>query len=145
MQIEEIYAMWEVDGNIDQNNISGEAVRVPKIHNKYFRLLMIEGLKLKKLKAEYKEFYKLKTDYYKGDLDSLELQDLGWPPQPLKILRADISTYVESDKDVINMTLKIGLQESIVAYLEDIVKSINTRNFLFRSIIDFEKFRSGIG
>jgi hypothetical protein len=143
MSIEKLYEEWSKDGEIDQMNVSKAATDVPKLHNKYFRWYVEEGLKLKKLKAEYKILYKLKGEWYRGELDEEELKQHGWKPQPLKILRADVPQHLEADVDVVKLSLKIGLQEEIVAYLESIVKQINNRNFLLKTIVDWERFRTG--
>lgn len=143
MDIETLFKEWAKDGEIDQANISKTTADIPRLHNKYFRWYVEEGLKLKKLKAEYKILYKLKSEYYRGELDDEELRQHGWKPQPLKILRTDVPTYLEADVDVIKLSLKIGLQEETVAYLESIVKQITNRNFLMKTIVDWEKFRTG--
>jgi len=143
MKIEEIYEMWSKDGEIDQTNISSEAANIPKLHNKYFRIYVEEGLRLRKMEATHKELYKLKGEYYRGELDMEELKEHGWEPQPLKILKQDIPNYLEADKDIINSTLKISHQKSIVDYLDSIIKMINNRNFALKSIIDWERFRTG--
>jgi len=143
MSIEKLYEEWSKDGEIDQMNVSKAATDVPKLHNKYFRWYVEEGLKLKKLKAEYKILYKLKGEWYRGELDEEELKQHGWKPQPLKILRADVPQHLEADVDIVKLSLKIGLQEEIVAYLESIVKQINNRNFLLKTIVDWERFRTG--
>lgn len=143
MNIEHLYNEWAKDGEIDQTNISKSTTDIPKLHNKYFRWYVEEGLKLKKLKAEYKVLYKLKGEWYRGELDDEELKEHGWKPQPLKILRADVPSYLEADPDVIKLSLKIGFQEEIVAYLESIIKHISNRNFLLKTIVDFERFKAG--
>jgi Recombination, repair and ssDNA binding protein UvsY len=143
MDIETLYNEWAKDGEIDQANISKSTTDIPKLHNKYFRWYVEEGLKLKKLKAEYKILYKLKGEWYRGELDDEELKEHGWQPQRLKILRADVPAYLESDADIIKMSLKIGFQEEIVAYLESIIKHISNRNFLLKTIVDWERFRTG--
>lgn len=143
MDIETLYNEWAKDGEIDQVNISKSTADIPKLHNKYFRWYVEEGLKLKKLKAEYKILCKLKTEWYRGELDEEELKQHGWKPQPLKLLRTDVPQYLEADPDVIKLSLKIGLQEEIVAYLESIIKHISNRNFLLKTIVDWEKFRTG--
>lgn len=143
MDIETLYNEWAKDGEIDQVNISKTTADIPKLHNKYFRWYVEEGLKLKKLKAEYKILYKLKGEWYRGELDDEELKQHGWKPQPLKILRADVPQYLEADPEVIKLSLKIGLQEEIVAYLESIIKQITNRNFLMKTIVDWERFRTG--
>jgi hypothetical protein len=143
MKIEDIYSEWEKDGSLDNMDLSNATANIPKLHNKYFKMYVTEGYLLKKMKAEYKMFCKLKSDYYNGNLDAAELKEYGWNPQPMKILRADIQTYVDSDIDVVKMSLKIGMQEAIVDYLESIIKQISNRNFMIKNIIDFEKFKTG--
>jgi len=143
MKIEELYEMWSKDCEIDQTNISSESANIPKLHNKYFRVYMEEGLRLKKLRSEYKQLKLLKEQYYKGELDQTELDENGWQPQPLKILRQDIPTYIEADNDIINASLKIGMQEEKVGYLESIIKQINNRGFQLKTIVDWERFRTG--
>lgn len=143
MKIEEIYEMWSKDAEIDTVNVSSESANIPKLHNKYFRIYMDEGLRLKKYRADYKKLKLVKEQYYKGELDIEELKQYGWEPQPLKILRQDIPTYVEADDDIINLSLKIGMQEEKVNYLESIIKMINNRGFQLKTITDWERFRTG--
>lgn len=143
MTFDDIYNEWQQDGEIDVANLAAESAKIPNLHNKYYRMYITEGLKLKKLRAEYKQLVKLKTDYYRGDLDAEELKQHGWPPQPLKIMRQDLPTYLDADSDIINKSLRIGLVEANVEYLESIVRQINNRGYQIKNIIDFERFRTG--
>lgn len=143
MNIEDLHKMWAIDGKIDEADIVKETTKIPSLHNKYFHLYVQEGLRLKKLKADYKILVKLKSEYYRGELDEDELKEHGWKPQPLKILKQDIPSYVESDSDIINASLKIGYREAIVDYLESIVRQINNRNFYLKNIVDWNKFTQG--
>ncbi|AGR47685.1 UvsY [Sinorhizobium phage phiM7] len=144
MTVEEIHELWNVDGNIDMTNISRESANIPFLHNKYFTKYTNEYLKLKKYRADYKKLLRLKEDYFKGMLDPEELKQLGWKPCALKIRPTEISKYVDTDDDVINLSLKIGYQESIVEFLESIIKMINNRGFQLKTIVDYEKFKSGM-
>jgi hypothetical protein len=143
MTFDDIFKEWEKDGEIKMDRLSSESANIPSLHNKYYRMYITEGLRLKKLRAEYKQLVKLKTEYYKGTLDSEELKEYGWPPQPLKIMRQDIPTYIEADSDLITKSLKIGLVEANVEYLESIIRQINNRGYQIKNIIDFERFKSG--
>ena len=143
MDIQTIYNEWAVDGEIDPIDISRQITNIPKLHNKYYKHYVEEGLKLKKLKADFKMLTKLKAEYYRGELDVEELKQYGWKPQPLRILRTDVPQYLDSDSDIIKASLKIGLQEEIVSYLESIIKHISNRNFLIKTLVDWEKFRTG--
>lgn len=144
MKIEDIAKEWESDCEIDMTNISLESASIPKLHNKYFKIYMGEGFQLKKLRSEFKQFSKLKTEYYKGELSSEEMKEHGWDPQPLKILRQDIPTYLDADDELIQLSLKIGMQEQKVEYLEAIIKMINNRGYQLKTIVDFERFKQGM-
>lgn len=143
MRIEEIVEQWSKDCEIDQTNVSSESANIPKLHNKYYQMYMQEGLKLRKLKGDHKLLVKLKGEYYRGELAMEELNEYGWEPQPLKILRSDIPSYVDADKDIIDSSLKIGMQEEKVDYLENIIKMISNRGFQLNTIVQWEKFRTG--
>lgn len=143
MDIEDLYLMWKKDGEIDESNLSGEASRIPKLHNEYFKLYTQEGLKLRKLKASFKTLNQQKLTYYRGEMDLEQLKELNWPPYSLRLLKTEVPQYVDSDKDIIKQTLIIGYQEELVSYLESIIKQINNRNFLLKTIGDWERFRNG--
>jgi hypothetical protein len=143
MRIEDIVAEWSKDCEIDVTNVSSESANIPKLHNKYYQYYMQEGLKLRKLKADHKELLKLKGEYYRGEMSMQELSEFGWDPQPLKILKSDIPAYIDADKDVINASLKIGMQEEKVDYLEQIIRMISNRGFQLKTIVDWERFRTG--
>lgn len=143
MKIEEIVAEWSKDCEIDQTNVSGESANIPKLHNKYYQMYMGEGFKLRKMKGDHKMLVKLKGEYYRGELSMEELNDYGWEPQPLKILRSDIPAYIDADKGIIDSSLRIGMQEEKVDYLENIIKMISNRGFQLNTIVQWEKFRTG--
>jgi hypothetical protein len=74
-----------------------------------------------------------------------ETHALGWqlPPQG-KIIRSDVNNYIEADNEVVNLTLKIGIQQEKLELLESIIKSFTNRGFNIKSAIDWEKFKVGI-
>lgn len=143
MNIEEINELWAQDCKIDETNLVRESSRIPELHNKYYNLFYRETLKVKKLRADLIELEKAKTEYYNGSMDELELKQRGWAPNPLKILRQDLDKYIQSDKEIISLSLKIALHEERANYLENIVRHINNRNFIIKNMIDFMKFQSG--
>jgi hypothetical protein len=140
---DEINEMWSKDCKIDEANIVGEAKRIPELHSKYYNLFFKEALRVRKLKADMKELEKAKYEYYSGSMCEEDLRERGWKPNPLKILRNDIDRYMQSDKDVIQLSLKIALHEERANYLENIIRQINNRNFVIKSMIDMLKFQAG--
>jgi hypothetical protein len=143
MDIDDINRLWAQDCKIDETNLSRESGLIPELHNKYYNLFYREALKVKKLKADLLEFQKAKSDYYGGTMDELELKERGWKPFQLKVLRGDLERYVQSDSEIIQLSLKIALHEERAKYLESIVRQINIRNYIVKNMIDFIKFQSG--
>lgn len=143
MNIERIVEEWSEDLKINQADISYDSANIAKLHNKYYLYYVHEGMQLKKMKYEFKKFVKLKGEYYRGELGPEELRQYGWDPQPLKILKTEIQTYIDADDEIINTLLKINAQEYKVDYIEQIIRQINNRGYQLKTILDFERFRTG--
>lgn len=143
MNIEEYEKMWEVDCKIDETNLVGESSRIPVLHSKYYKLYHRAAMKATKLRYDLKELEKLKYEYYSGSISKEDLQKQGWQPNPLKIMKSEVGRWIETDRDVIELSLKIEYHSSVAKFLEDVIKSINQRNFVIKNIIDVLKFNAG--
>lgn len=143
MTLEELNEMWAKDAKIDETALGSESLKIPQLHNKYYTMYSKEALRMRKFKADLKELEQAKFEWYTGTMAEEDMKAKGWRPNPLKILRADVNKYIESDKDVINMSLKIDYQMQLANYLEDIIKQIHSRNFIIKSAIDWIKFQAG--
>lgn len=144
MKLEDIFAEWEKDSKIDRTELGEESLKIAQLHHKYFKIFSNERLTLRKLNVDYKQLKLAKYEFYTmGPTE--ETQELGWqlPPQG-KILRADAQQYVEADKDIINLSLKIGLQEEKLELLESIIKGLNSRGYNIKTALDYLKFTSGV-
>lgn len=140
---DDINEMWSKDCKINETDLMTESRRIPELHSKYYNLFFKEALKVKKIKSDLKELERAKFEYYTGSIDEEELKERGWKPNPLKILRQDIDKYLQSDRDIINISLKIAYHEERANYLESIVRQINNRNFIIKSMIDWARFQAG--
>ena len=143
MKLEEIQSLWEEDSQIDRTELGEESLKISRLHNKYFKIFSNERLSLRKLEMDYKSLYKLKYQYYQGVLSDEEYKELGWEPFQLKVLKQDIPVYIEGDQDIININLRIGLQSEKVSFVESILKSISTRGYQIKNVIEWEKFKVG--
>jgi hypothetical protein len=143
MKIEEIFEHWEKDSQIDKTELGDAALNIPKLHHKYFQLLVNEKMQLRKLEAEFKRLKLDKYEFYTQGPNE-DTKDKGWklPPKGM-ILKGDIPMYMEADEDIINISLKIGLQQEKVELLDSIIKTIINRNFVIRNAIDWQKFTMG--
>jgi hypothetical protein len=140
---DDINEMWAKDAPIDETNLIGESKRIPTLHSKYYSMYYNEALRVKKLKADLAELKRDKMEYYGGSMAEEDLRERGWKPFQLKVLRNDLDKYIVSDKDIIKLSLKIDYHTERANYLEDIIKTIHSRNFVIKSMIDVMKFQSG--
>lgn len=144
MKIEAIHDLWQEDSQIDRTELGEEECKIPQLHHKYFKIFSNERLLLRKLTADLKQLKLAKWEFYTmGPTEDSVSKGWELPPQG-KILRADAGQYVEADRDIIDLSLKIGLQEEKIELLESIIKSLNNRGYNIRAAIDYLKFTSGV-
>ena len=141
--IEEYEKMWAEDCKIDETNLVRESARIPLLHSKYYKLYHRSALKAIKLRYELKEMEGIKIEYYSGTLDQETLKKYGWIQFGDKLIKSAVDRKVETDKDIAVLSLKIEYQSSIAKFLEDVIKQINTRNFVIKNMIDMIKFSAG--
>ena len=143
MDTNDILTIWAADSPLDETNLVGESKRIPLLHSKYYNMYYREVLRVKKLKAEYKELEMDKRNYYDGSMAEEDLREKGWKPFRLKVIRNDLDKYIQADKEVIKLSLTIDFHTANANYLEDIIKTIHSRNFIVKNMIDILKFQSG--
>jgi hypothetical protein len=143
MSTDDISEIWAKDANIDETNLVGESKKIPSLHSKYYNMYFREALKVKKLRYDYKQLELAKREWYDGSMAEEDLRERGWKPYQKKIIRQDIDKYIQADKDIVNLSLKIDYHTARADYLEDIVKTIHSRNFIIKSMIDVLKFQAG--
>jgi len=142
MKLEEIEALWDEDVKIDRSSLDEESLKIPFLHNKYYKLYLREKVQLKSEQNNVAQFYKLKHEYYTGKLSGNECKELGWEPFQF-VLKGDVQIYLDADKELADKLIKVTVQKEKVAFLEEIIKTLNTRNFLIKNAIDFRKFANG--
>lgn len=144
MNLDELKTMIKKDLEIDQTALDSESSRTPQIHNKYLVMYMDEKLKLKRMENELSVLRRNKWLYYTGRMSKEELDQHGWEPFELNILKNEADQMIESDNDYIKASEKVNFQQEKVNYLEDVVKIVNNRQWQIRSIIDWLKFTQGV-
>lgn len=142
MKLEELESLWEQDSKIDRTDLDMESLKIPRLHAKYYKLYLREKVQLRAEEQSYKQFYKLKHEYYTGKLSKSELEEYKWEPFQF-VLKNDLQVYIEADKEISDRLLKLSVQKEKVQYLEDIIKTLNNRGFLIKNAVDFIRFTSG--
>ena len=98
-------------------------------HKSRFELLLY------KAKGDYKILFKDKWEYYGGKSDA---KVYATKPFDLKVLKTDLSIYIESDEDIIQIEHKIVYLETVVKYIDGVLKSIQSRGWDIKNAIAFE-------
>ncbi len=143
MKLVDLQEMWMNDSKIDRTELGEESLRIPVLHSKYFNLFSQERITLRQLEVNQKELYRQKFEYYNGTLSEDELRCNGWEPFALRILKSDISIYLQADPDMNRLNLRIEMQKEKVDFLESIIKNLPARGYQINAAISWEKFKVG--
>lgn len=143
MKITEIIESWKSDAKIDDLNIDIESSRIPSLHAKYVEWLSTERSIMRSVEIQRRNLIRKLRDFYLGVLSQEELAELNRDPFPQRILKNEVMTYVESDATLIALDTKLTLQQEKVDVLQDILKSIHSRNFTLKTTIDWRRLMLG--
>jgi hypothetical protein len=82
----------------------------------------------------------MKWEYYTGKANPEVYKE---QPFDLKVLKADVGIYLDSDGDLQQLSQRMAYTKQIIEYLERILKEINNRNWNIRNTIEWKKFLHG--
>ena len=127
MNISELYDEIQNDLKIDDTELDLESIKTPQLHNKYLKLYTTYSLQLKKLQDDKKILYRDKWEYYTGKASSEVYME---KPFDLKVLKADVGIYIDSDSQMQELGQKVEYIKQIVNYLEKILREIKWKKFI---------------
>jgi hypothetical protein len=131
----------EKDVVIDELDIDNEALKTPKLHQKYSVKLGRAMINLTKIQHLQKRIYLERWKYYNGkQTDKYYAKHGVWNE---KVLKTDIDKYLASDYRLSLANQLLEVQKQTVNYLERTVKDIANRGFHIKSFIDWQKFEAG--
>jgi hypothetical protein len=144
MLIDKLIEEWEKDCVIDEQDISGSALKTPNLHAKYLKILIDYKLKKVKATSEMSDKRLLKSKYFKGHLTTEELNELGWQAYQFRALKGDIDELLDADPDIQKIKNKIEYCNSAIYLIESVLQEIKSRSFHTRVAMDWIKFRAGM-
>lgn len=145
MRLEEINSEWSKDSVIEPERLDEASRESSRLHGKYSKILTEERMIMRKLEMDRDRLRLAKWEHLTGVMSEEELKARGWEPERRRILRSDVDMYVAADREVIDLNLRIALQQEKVKLLESIIHSINSRTFLIGNAIKWLLFKHGIG
>ena len=141
--LEELQEMREKDAKIDRDNLHEESLNVPSLHAKYFELYNTIFLLRKKAEQQRKNIRHERYEYFSGKSNPEVYVE---NPFPKKIRDKDTMTkYLDADEKLSNSSLKIDYYDTMLVYLESILKVIQNRTYQIKNAIEFMRFNSGLG
>ena len=141
--LDTIQDMWEKDAKIDRDNLHDESLNIPSLHAKYFQIYNTIFLLRKKAEQQRKNIRHERYEYFSGKAaPDVYIQN----PVPKKIRDKDTMTkYLDADEKLSNASLKIEYYDTMLVYLESILKVIQNRTYQIKNAIEFMRFNSGLG
>ena len=138
--LDDVQHEWTIDSKIAPELLDEESIKIPQLHSKYLKYLSdVKLLKIKK-EMEYKVLLREKFEYYTGKADEEVYKE---KPFDLKILKQDLSLYMESDTDIQALLARINYYEEIMFFLDKVLHCLNNRGFQIKNSIDWQKFMQG--
>ena len=143
IDLDNIQNMWEKDAQIDPDNLHMESLNIPVLHAKYFEIYNNTFLLRKKAEQQKKNIRHNRYEYYTGKADPEVYQE---NPFPKKIRDKDtLQKYLDADEKLSSVCLKIDYYDTMLVYLESILKVIQNRTYQIKNAIEFMRFNSGLG
>ena len=125
----------------DQEHLDQESFHNQDIKAKWLDYKSRFELLLVKNKGDYQKLYRDKWEYYGGKADA---KIYVTKPFDLRVLKTDLSIYITSDDDIIELGAKISYLETVIKYIEGVIKSIDNRGWDVSHAIGWKKFEAGM-
>ena len=143
LDLESIQEMWKKDSDIDRDNLHEESLKIPSLHAKYFELYNTIFLLRKKAEQQKKNIRHERYEYYSGKADpDVYIEN----PFPKKIRDKDtMQKYLDADERLSGVSLKIDYYDTMLVYIESILKQVSNRTYHIKNAIEFMRFNTRIG
>jgi hypothetical protein len=141
--LDTIQKMWEKDSKIDIDNLHIESLNIPVLHAKYFDLYNNILLLKKKAEQQKKNIRHQRYEYFTGKADpDVYVEN----PFPKKIRdKETLQGYLDSDEKLMQVSLKVEYYETMLSYIDSILKMIFNRTYQIKNSIEYMRFQSGLG
>ena len=143
IDLDTIQKMWESDSKMDIDNLHTESLNIPILHAKYHEIYNNIFLLRKKAEQFRKNIRHERYEYFSGKADPEVYVE---NPFPKKIRdKSTMEKYLDADTKLSNTSLKIDYYDTMLVYLESILKMITNRTYQIKNSIEFIRFNSGLG
>ena len=141
MNLDKIQEMWERDSHIDPDNLHDESLKIPQLHSKYYTIYNTITLMREKARDSYNRVRLERYNYYTGKAPA---EVYAAEPFPYKVREKDaIQRHMDADEKLNTINMKIKYYDTILKYLEEIIRIISNRTYQIKNAIEWNKFQAG--
>ena len=141
MTLDELQSIVAKELRVNDEKLDSESLKNQELYAKYLEHKSSFELLSHKARADYKRVYKEKWEYYGGKSDAKVYAS---KPFDLKVLKTDLHIYIESDEDIIKSEHKIAYLETVIKYIDGVLKSIHSRGWDIKNAISWKQFEAGM-
>ena len=141
MTLDELKVQVANDLKVNDERLDTESLKNQELYSKYLDIKSNFELLMYKAKGDYKILYRDKWEYYGGKSDA---KIYITKPFDLKVLKTDLHIYIESDEDIIKSEHKIAYLETVLKYIDGVLKSIHNRGWDIKNAISWKQFEAGM-
>ena len=141
MNLEQIQEMWEKDSHIDPDNLHDESLKIPQLHSKYYTLYNTITLLRERAREQYSNVRLERYNYYTGKAPAEAYIE---EPFPYKVREKDaIQRHLDADDRMNKIDMKIKYYDSMLKFLEEIIRAVSNRTYQIKNAIEWNKFQAG--
>lgn len=142
MSLDEIQKLWKEDSKINIDDLHNESLKISTLHSKYYEFYNNFSLLRKRTESQYKVKKLERYNYYNGKADPEVYKE---NPFPYKVRdKESLQRYMDADEFLLDIFMKIEYYDTMLKYLEEIIKMISNRSFQIKNSIEFLKFQTGM-
>ena len=142
ISLDEIQMMWKEDSEINIDDLHNESLKVPLLHSKYYEIYNNITLLRKQALINFKVKKLERSNYYSGKADPEVYKDEPFPYQIRD--KESLTRYLDADEHLNKVLLKIDYYDTILKYIEEVLKMISNRTYQIKNSIDFLRFQAGM-
>ena len=141
MNLEKIQEMWQNDSVIDPDNLHDESLKIPQLHSKYYTLYNTITLLRERAREQYSKVRLERYNYYTGKATAEVYAE---EPFPYKVREKDaIQRHLDADDKMNKVDMKIKYYDTMLKFLEEIIRNISGRTYQIKNAIEWNKFQAG--
>lgn len=130
----------EKDLELRPDRIELDSANTPKLFNKYHKQQRLVQTELINAEAAFKKLWNRKWYYYMGKAHPDEYKK---KPLDIKIMKSDVKQFIESDDEILKLSVTIQMLEMKLKFIMKKMEQINYRSYHINNMLSAQKFYAG--